>query len=359
MQIEPNSQKQQKILKVNKNTTSKEIILSSLTLVVVSVITSFTMFSACSDSNTAGALTASTTLKSSNLTTSVTTTSLEKNSADGSTRLRPAVSGLNNAKTPCPTGTTTCFSPVAMGGKFSSFNLRISSSGQYSRLELISQSTSDNSITSNALNSFDLGSPTAISGTPECCGDITFDSSSHFKDLIWNIGWIDAKFTDSSFGISGGGSTTLRFVYFTDSVTGYQKGDILIKDGNDFKWCPTTATAIGDCSTTRPGSPITQNSGIVNYTPESGSPVLPYLSAEIYESATGDGVVTTSASELTGSVSFTVDFDHENVFAVETPNKTFTNIFDVMDELYIRSLSATPTGVSTTGGLGAVLTVSK
>jgi len=254
-----------------------------------------------------------------------------------------------------------------MGGKFASFNLILSTDGDQQRLEIISSTEGSGTdedgddIVSTDLNSFDLGSPTAISGTPSVSTG-SFNDTTHYASLNWTIGWIDAQFDKEDFGLSAG-TVTYRFVYFTDSVTGYQKGDVLIKDGSDFKWCIVGATSMSNCYTTRAaaaaaGTVLTQNSGIVNYAPTDGSPDLPYLDAGISANATGVGEVTVTASDLATAVSFTADFDHAYAFAIETPsaNTTISDEFDVMDEIYVRGLSATPTGVSVSGGVNAVLT---
>ncbi len=318
------------------------------------------LISSCGGTSSSS-LTSSTTIKSSNLSVSVSALTLGGSTDSKGLVVKSAVTGLNEATTPCPTGTTTCYSPSAMGGKFSGFTLRISTNGTYQRLEIVPpvQGTDDDGdeIISTNLNSFDLGSPSAISGSPSV-NTGSLNDSSHFSDLIWTVGWIDAKFAANTFDAVG--EATLRFVYFTDTATGYQKGDVLIKDGSSFKWCPTGTTLISQCQTTRPSSPITQNSGIVNHTPASGDPELPYLAAEISANAGGTEEVTVSASQLSGTVNFTADFDHANAFAIEdTTPGPFSNIFEVMPLLYIRGLSATPSGISVTGGIGAVLTVSQ
>jgi hypothetical protein len=314
--------------------------------------------SACGSSGSASSIATSTTIEGSSLDGSI--TGLRRSGVRGFA----SVAGLNEAANPCPTGSTTCYSPEAFGGKFRSLNLRIGTDGKYYRLEVISQpqGTDDDGDEprSDEMRDFDFGAPTAISGSPSLDG-VVFNESSNFSDLNWTIGWIDARFPDGTFGKFEG--ATLRFVYFNDPVTGYQKGDILLKVGEDFKWCPTTADAPEDCSTTRPETPITQNAGIVNYTPGESDPELPYLTAGISADAENEDRVTVSEEELTGgsTISITVDFDHTHAFAIEKDGDTaptLTNIFDVMPLIYLRGLSATPTDVSVAGGINAILTFS-
>ncbi len=303
-----------------------------------------------------------------------------KTSVNGSTTIRGSISaaqsapfpsgggqpfttsiGLNQARgNACQLNVATCFTPTAFSGKFDSLKLRLGISGVYLGLDVIPSAS--------APQTFDFSNPTALDKGFPCCDGKSWDThGALFKDLIWTLASVDATF-DKPGGLSG--TVALRLVYAADDALGYTKGDVLIKDGMDYKWCPVGSTTLAQCSTTRPSNPITQDMDVVHYTPMSNEPALPYLDAEVFPDSTGHGVVdfSESANEfVTKQWAFTVDFDATGAFAVaqKTPgvDVTFNTPQEMMAQLFLRGLSAYPAalkakdgGSSVGAGISAVLT---
>lgn len=292
-------------------------------------------------SSTTGALT---TLESSLISNSI--------SALAQNPFATSSSGLNQAKTPCPSGANTCFTPSAFGGKFESFSVRVSQDGSYISLNIIPSTTAG-----TADKTFDFGAPAAISGSYSCCGGESWSANEvQLKDMIWTLGSIDFTFDGTSLGFTG--THTLKLVYADNTALGYIKGDILLKVGDDYKWCPTTATTTNDCSTTRMASPITQDAAFVNYTAAAGDPSLPYFDAELYANAAGTVQTAPASEELkTKTFEFTVNFDMTDSFAVPEANAAYSNIFQAMPKIYARGLNVAPTGTLQSVGMNAVVTI--
>ncbi len=260
---------------------------------------------------------------------------------------RGASAGLNQAVHPCPSGTHTCFSPKNFSGKVITTQLRVTSGGSLTSLKVIDGGSLDSNVTSTSkLGDFDFLQALAISGTPT---STDFGASGAYKDVLIYFDYVDVTFTNAGIGVAT--EQTVRIAYATDDAKGYVRGDILLKVGADFKWCPTTATTTGDCTLTRPASPLV-NAEVKNYV-ESGSPVIPYFSTEVFLDATGKGLVTVAYSSLIAkSWTYAIDFDGTDSIAV--PNGVYANIFAVMPALLIRGMS--PHVKATGSGMAGILT---
>ena len=305
----------------------------------------------CSKGKT-GSVTTQTTITSSTLTSSALTI---LNARDSSNHASSALSsqGLNQIAHKCPSGAVTCFTPTSFTGKFSTLNLRVTpGNNNYIRLPVIEPEQND-----VATRTFDLSLSEAINANFKCCeGKSWKTNEGSYTDLLWTVGIIDVTFSGTTLGFSG--TYSLRFVFANDAALGYVRGDILIKDGTDYKWCPKNTTVLSACSTTRPDAPITQDEAVVNYAPKAGDPKLPYLNAELYPDATGKGKFAVSSDDLIdSSLTLTVDFDLEKILAVDGVEKTFGNIFEAMPEIFVRGFSAAPAKASGGGGVAAVLSV--
>ncbi|MDO8518708.1 MAG: hypothetical protein Q7T11_00920 [Deltaproteobacteria bacterium] len=267
--------------------------------------------------------------------------------------LLAASTGLNEAMTPCPSGSDTCFTPSAFGGLYDSFSVRVSNDGAYTNLTIIPSTTAG-----VADKSFDFGSPSAVSGSYECCDGESWGNNDgvQLKDMIWTLGAIDFTFDGESLGFTG--THTLKLVYADNEALGYERGDVLLKVGDDYTWCPTTALTTADCSTTRMDSAITQEAAFVDYEAAAGDPQLPYFDAELYADASGS-IQSPPASEdlIASTFAFTVDFDMEDSMAVPEPDAVYADIFEAMPEIYARGLNVAPTGTLQSVGMNAVVTV--
>lgn len=298
---------------------------------IVVILVSGFVISACSKSGGAGSLSS---------TTKLTSTSLGTRTS----------SGLNVAVHPCPTGTVTCVTPSNFSGKAIKTALRIGSGGTYISVTTATSGDLSKVTSSTTLNDFDFAAGLTFSATGSI--EKEFDAGASFKDALMFFDYIDVTFTAPSFGVST--ATTLRLVFANDEVLGYTMGDVLIKDGTDFKWCSTGAASLSSCSTTRPASPIV-NAEVRDYA-EAGSPVIPYFTTEVFSSSAGTSPVTTTFAELNGKA-WTFSFDFDATDSIAVPNGTYTDVFQVMPELIIRGMSPQ---VNTGGqGMSAVLTATQ
>jgi hypothetical protein len=149
-----------------------------------------------------------------------------------------------------------------------------------------------------------------------CCGgtgDLTSENS-YFSDANFLFGYIDASFKIPYVNTNQVNSEmlathTVRFVLADKTSTGYKRGDLLLQDTDDtFKWM----TADGTLSATRPASPITMDTQVVNYTNpfEKGNTEIPVIGSQILSPEGGDNKVTTSEGELKeAGNTYRFDFD--------------------------------------------------
>ena len=283
--------------------------------------------------------------------TTSTSTSLESSRLTSEqARMEQPAAGLNAATAPCPSGAITCVTPTAFSGTFDSLNFQLApGDGDYVLLNVIASD--------GTARPFDLARPEAIEGSASCCDGREWDSNQgYYAALMWTVSRIDTSIDGDSLGFSG--TYTFRLSFADDATTGARKGDVLLQDGEDFKWCPQGAVDVSECVSERPENPITQDPAIVAYTPPEEGPDFPYLAAALFPDATGNGKSTVGSDDLLGqALAYTVDFDLTDALAVPDPDRTFGNVFEVMPVLFFRGFSAQPTGQTVAGGISAVLTV--
>ena len=226
-------------------------------------------------------------------------------------------SSTGGAGTLCSTGQTiTCAGPTAMTGKYFSVGLLIQSNGNGMQSYLLADNW--NGITASSTTyEFDAKNPIKSSGNLICCGgsgDLSsqntyFSNGSFlfaFLDLTFKVPYSTTQKTRVSAEMSG--SHTVRFVMVDGILTSYKRGDLLYKDGDGiFKWIDSSS---GVMSATRPTSPVTMNSSVVNYTsPFDGltSPI-PIIYTEINEIA-GSKITTSEESLKQSGKVYSFDFN--------------------------------------------------
>ncbi len=246
--------------------------------------------------------------------------------SEAGSQLLSSTLGLRSRKSPltlldgpaqlCETGQTiSCAGVSDMSGKLLTVGLLIQAGGSGMQSYLLTDNFSDVTGDSTAYD-FDFRNPVTTKGALGCCGG-TGDLNSgntYFSDANFLFGYIDASFkipyvSTSSVNANMLATHTVRFVLADKTSTGYKRGDLLIQDTDEtFKWM----TADGTLSATRPASPITMDSKVVDYTNpfEKGNTEIPVIGAQIQSPEGGDNKVTTDEAALkeTGNT-YSFDFD--------------------------------------------------
>jgi len=183
--------------------------------------------------------------------------------------------------------------------------------------------------------SFDVATPVSNSGNLTCCngtGDLDTGNSAYVSDSIYLFGYLDATFTIS--GVTSNTNMnrafTVRYVFADGAITNGIRGDLLLKDpsgGATFYWIDTAASAGGDVgagtlSATRPTTPVTMNTSVVNYTnpfgTSQGNQTIPVIYAGVIPaSGSGNHVVTKTELEATGKT-YIYQFDPTKVVMFPT-----------------------------------------
>jgi hypothetical protein len=203
-----------------------------------------------------------------------------------------------------------CITPSNASGKYFGVGLLIQSSGNgmsaYFDLESWSSVTE-----ASETKLFDFSSPLTYSGNLNCCGgegDLK-NPNSYFSDVAYMFASIDVEFSiTEAMGAHGTaiGTHQLRFVFADNASTTAKRGDIMIKDGTDYKW----VDAEGNLSATRPGSPITMNDQVVNWTNPfgegKGNQTIPVVYAGLAET---DGKLVTSEDEMKEPATYSFNFN--------------------------------------------------
>jgi hypothetical protein len=163
-----------------------------------------------------------------------------------------------------------CFDATKLTGTYYKIGLLIQASGS-GLLASFGDPDEPWSDVAGGLAPFDFNSETPVteSGTLSCCGGTgnLATENTYFSDVVYLFGYLDATFTIS--GITNGNTSmnaehTVRFVMADGAHPNALRGDILYKDAGTFKWMPSSGTET--LTATRPASPVTMNSAIVNWT---------------------------------------------------------------------------------------------
>jgi hypothetical protein len=257
----------------------------------------------------------------------------------------PLVDGPSNL---CETGQTiSCAGVSDMSGKLLTVGLLIQAGGQGMQSYLLTDNFSDVTGDSTAYD-FDFRNPVTTSGALGCCGG-TGDLSSenaYFSDANFLFGYIDASFKIPYVNTNQVNSEmlathTVRFVLADKTSTGYKRGDLLLQDSDDtFKWM----TSDGTLSATRPASPITMDTQVVNYTNpfDKGNTEIPVIASQILSPEGGDNKVTTSEDELkeTGNT-YRFDFDASSLIVFMLAPSELTLIqtkADMLKRIHLQGL---------------------
>lgn len=228
---------------------------------------------------------------------------------------------LSGPKHICETGQTiTCAAPTKLTGKYLGAGLLIQSAGKGMLAYLMGEewASLDGASTSY---SFDFESPVKSSGKLKCCGG-TGDLSgeeSYFSNGAFLFGYVDATFkipysTSQLLQVPAAmkESHSVRFVMADGILPNYRRGDLLYKDTDEtFKWVDSSSGAL---SASRPTSPVTMDTKVVNYTQpfEGFSSPIPIIYTEISEA---DGKVLTSQDKLKAEGK-TYSFDYDATYAL-------------------------------------------
>jgi hypothetical protein len=201
-----------------------------------------------------------------------------------------------------------CITPSNASGKYFGVGLLIQAGGSGMSAYFDNESWSSVTETSET-KIFDFSSPLTYSGNLNCCGgegDLN-NPNSYFSDVSYMFASIDVEFSiTESMGAHGTaiGTHQLRFVFADDATSSAKRGDILVKDGADYKW----VDAVGNLSAVRPNGPITMNDQVVNWTNpfDKGNATIPVMYSGLVE--TEDKMVT-SEDELKKPATYSFNFN--------------------------------------------------
>lgn len=186
-----------------------------------------------------------------------------------------------------------------------------------------------NGITSSSTTyEFSGSNPVTSSGNLICCGgsgDLTGDNV-YFSNAAYLFGYLDVKFTVPYNTTQKGRVSsemqqahTVRFVFADNILSGYKRGDLLYKDSDvTFKWVDSST---GDLSTTRPSSPVTMDTMVVNYTSPFSEITsgIPVIYTDVLDNSSGKITTSEDALKSTGKTySFDFNADYFLVFMLKS-----------------------------------------
>jgi hypothetical protein len=289
---------------------------------------------------------------------SVTTTQLSSSNsttvAKSFTSLPRSVDGFRDAMIEsgqgfqCDNETTICITPTNISGKVYNMRLRISAANDnHIMMEPIGEETESTTETSETY-AFNLAEPVEIAGSFQLSDDDEFDENSNMKDISFIFQYIEVDISGSDTGLSD--DYTLRMVYADVADLGYTQGDVLIKDGEEYKWCAEGATSLDNCSTTRPSSPITLV-GIPNYvTPYEEGPDIPIFMTEVFADTSGSMIGVSRKQMLENDWEFNADFDLKYALKAEDDDDTLDSIYDLMAKIQFNNMIAVLETTKTANG---------
>jgi hypothetical protein len=254
-----------------------------------------------------------------------------------------------------------CVAPSSLTGKYLSVGLLIQANGSGMQTYFHSDAFSSITGASEAFD-FDAKAPVTHSGEIKCCGgtgDLTGENV-YFSDVTYLFGYLDATFkipysTEQQGTVSAAmkGDHTVRFVMADNIVSSYKRGDLLYKDSDGtFKWMDQS----GNLSATRPASPITMDTNVVNYT--SPFPELANVAVPIFYSGLSEKVLTSEEKLKETGKTYAFSFDSSSLVVI-TKGKDMLSLMqtvkDLMSALHLQGMPHTSLTLGQAGT--SVLTV--
>ena len=254
-----------------------------------------------------------------------------------------------------------CVAPSALTGKYLSVGLLIQANGAGMQTYFHSDAFSSVTGASEAFD-FDAAAPVTHTGDIKCCGgtgNLTGENV-YFSDVTYLFGYLDATFQipysttqQSTVSDAMKGNHTVRFVMADNILSSYKRGDLLYKDSDGtFKWMDQS----GNLSATRPASPITMDTNVVNYT--SPFPELVNVSVPIFYSGLSEKVLTSEEKLKETGKTYAFSFDSSSLIIV-TKGKDQLSLLqtpkDLMSALHLQGMPHTSLTLGQAGT--SVLTV--
>lgn len=233
-----------------------------------------------------------------------------------------------------------CITPTSISGKYFGTGLSIQSNGS-GMMAYFGQSIWSDITGTSPSYSFDSASPIVNAGTLNCCvgtGDLTSENT-YLAGVSYLFGYLDVAFTLSGItgNVSMNGNYDVRFVLATGAMTNAIRGDILLNEGSGYQWMDSTN---GSLVSTRPSSPVTMDSSVVNWVnpfgTDKGNQEIPVISANIIPPV-GGGVRTITETELkTESLTYSFGFNMANFVVFPSLLHADINLLSSKQELLTR-----------------------
>lgn len=253
-----------------------------------------------------------------------------------------------------------CYTPTSLTGKYFGTGLMIQGGGQGMNAYFGQEGWSSITASSKTYD-FDFKTPVTHTGNLVCCagnGDLTSENT-YFSDAIYLFAYLDATFTiPSGSGASGDaiGTHVVRFIFANDVISTAKRGDLMYKDtDNTFKWMDSTTGAL---SSTRPTSPITMDTNVVNWTnpygTDKGNQEIPVINTAIAAPASG-GVFQVKESELKiEGRTYSYDFPSAGLIFFATVLKTDIGVLSsrqqVLSKIHLQGLPHSKYQMSSSAG---------
>ncbi len=211
-----------------------------------------------------------------------------------------------------------CFTPDKLTGKYLAVGLSIQSDGHGMMAYFGQDDWSSIDATSPGYD-FDFTAPLTQAGKLVCCGGAgnLGSRNTYIESIAYLFSYIDATFTIPD-GAGAHGSAvathTVRFVLADNGVPAARRGDLQYKDADGiFKWADASSGAL---SATRPSTPISMPSPVVNWTnpfgPQGGNQSIPVLYEHVNPPSSGSVYQVTEEQLRGDGHSYAFDFGANN-----------------------------------------------
>lgn len=252
---------------------------------------------------------------------SFTTSASSEISMVGSTSLAENGFALSDGPTLC--SSVVCFTPTVLEGQYYGVGFLLQSAGN-GMVSYFGRDSWDDVTESSETYAFSSADPAEHGGDLFCCngeGDLN-NGSSYIENVIYLFSYLDATFTIS--GVTGNTSmnkeVTVRFILADGGVSGAKRGDLMIKDEDEFKWMDTSTSAggiVGDGTlvTTRPSSPATMNTSVKNWTNPfggDGNDEIPVIYVPVESEKASERIVVSESMLKKKSKIYRFGFDPSN-----------------------------------------------